>query len=77
MMNNIMEIKNIFKDIENLQLLQTVDTYLIDQVSKLTEKANEQKASQTSKPILSIAEARERAREKMVNSEGKEESTCG
>tara|TARA_Y100000004_G_C8886194_1_gene399875 strand:- start:827 stop:1051 length:225 start_codon:yes stop_codon:yes gene_type:complete len=61
-------VNNIFKDIENLQLIQTVDTYLIDQVSKLTEKANEQKASQTRKPTLSIEETRKRIGEKMVDS---------
>lgn len=59
-------------EFEKFATVDVVDTYLVEQVSKLMEKANEQKASQTREPTLSIEETRERLRKKMVDSSGEE-----
>ena len=61
-------------EFEKFTTVDVVDTYLIEQVSKLMEKANEQKASQARKPTLSIKETRKRIGEKMVDSKGEEAS---
>ena len=65
--------KDIF-DFEKFTTIDVVDTYLEKQVIKLMEKANEQKASQTREPTLSIKETRKRIGEKMVDSKGEEAS---
>ena len=61
-------------EFEKFTTVDVVDTYLVEQVSKLMEKANEQKASQTREPTLSIEETRKRIGEKMVDSKGEEAS---
>ena len=63
--------KDIF-DFEKFATIDVVDSYLEEQVIKLMEKANEQEASQTREPTLSIEETRERLRKKMVDSSGEE-----
>jgi Asp-tRNA(Asn)/Glu-tRNA(Gln) amidotransferase C subunit len=63
--------KDIF-DFEKFATIDVVDIHLEKRVIKLMEKANEQKASQTREPTLSIEETRERLRKKMVDSSGEE-----
>ena len=63
--------KDIF-DFEKFATIDVVDIHLEKRVIKLMEKANEQKASQTREPTLSIEETGERLRKKMVDSSGEE-----